>query len=101
MRASCARVRDRGTLVLSADALDLASLNKALSTARRELGSLDAVVNAVSAARPPGSGPFGGAVGGCGPRGVSGMDRGGRSEERRVGNECRSGGLAKYVREQQ
>jgi 3-oxoacyl-[acyl-carrier protein] reductase len=31
-----------------------------LKTAKRELGSLDAVVNAVSAARPPSAGPFGG-----------------------------------------
>jgi NAD(P)-dependent dehydrogenase (short-subunit alcohol dehydrogenase family) len=54
------RVRERGALALQADASDSDSLREALSTARRELGSLDAVVNAVSAARPPASGPFGG-----------------------------------------
>jgi NAD(P)-dependent dehydrogenase (short-subunit alcohol dehydrogenase family) len=54
------RVRDRGALALSADASDPESLQDALASARRELGSLDAVVNAVSAARPPGAGPFGG-----------------------------------------
>jgi NAD(P)-dependent dehydrogenase (short-subunit alcohol dehydrogenase family) len=54
------RVRDRGALALEADASDLDSLRDALATARRELGSLDAVVNAVSASRPPSSGPFGG-----------------------------------------
>jgi NAD(P)-dependent dehydrogenase (short-subunit alcohol dehydrogenase family) len=55
-----ARVRDRGALALSADASEPRSLADALATARRELGSLDAVVNAVSAARPSGGGPFGG-----------------------------------------
>jgi NAD(P)-dependent dehydrogenase (short-subunit alcohol dehydrogenase family) len=54
------RVRDRGALALEADASDLESLRDALATARRELGSLDAVVNAVSASRPPSSGRFGG-----------------------------------------
>jgi NAD(P)-dependent dehydrogenase (short-subunit alcohol dehydrogenase family) len=55
-----ARVRDRGALALSADASDRQSLQSALAGAREELGSLDAVVNAVTAARPPGTGPFGG-----------------------------------------
>jgi NAD(P)-dependent dehydrogenase (short-subunit alcohol dehydrogenase family) len=55
-----AAVRDRGALALKADASDAASLAQALATARQELGSLDAIVNAVSAARPPGPGPFGG-----------------------------------------
>jgi NADP-dependent 3-hydroxy acid dehydrogenase YdfG len=54
------RVAERGALALSADASDVSSLAGALATARRELGSLDAVVNAVSAARPPSAGPFGG-----------------------------------------
>lgn len=54
------RVAQRGALALSADASDLDSLIEALATARRELGSLDAVVNAVGAARPPSAGPFGG-----------------------------------------
>jgi NADP-dependent 3-hydroxy acid dehydrogenase YdfG len=55
-----ARVRDRGALALSADASDPQSLADALAAARPELGSLDAVVNAVSAARPTQAGPFGG-----------------------------------------
>lgn len=56
-----ARVRERGALALEADAADSESLRGALDAARRELGSVDAVVNAVGAARPPTSGgPFGG-----------------------------------------
>src|SRR5258708_19114403 len=55
-----ARVRARGALAIPADASDQDSLTEALASARRELGSLDAVVNAVSAARPPSGGPFGG-----------------------------------------
>jgi 3-oxoacyl-[acyl-carrier protein] reductase len=54
------RVSERGALALRADASDRAALADTLATARRELGSLDAVVNAVSAARAPGAGPFGG-----------------------------------------
>jgi NAD(P)-dependent dehydrogenase (short-subunit alcohol dehydrogenase family) len=54
------RVRQRGALALEADASDTGSLRDALQAARTEFGSLDAVVNAVSAARPPGAGPFGG-----------------------------------------
>jgi NAD(P)-dependent dehydrogenase (short-subunit alcohol dehydrogenase family) len=53
-------VRGRGALALPADASDPDALTEALTTARLELGSLDAVVNAVSASRPPTSGPFGG-----------------------------------------
>jgi NAD(P)-dependent dehydrogenase (short-subunit alcohol dehydrogenase family) len=53
-------VRARGALALSADASDPEQLAGVLELARQELGSLDAVVNAVSAARPPGRGPFGG-----------------------------------------
>ena len=53
-------VRGRGALALSADASDPDQLSGALQRARQELGSLDAVVNAVSASRPPGAGPFGG-----------------------------------------
>src|SRR5689334_6075806 len=55
-----AKLRDRGALALSADASDPQALRDALTAARQELGSLDAVVNAVSAARPPSAGPFGG-----------------------------------------
>jgi 3-oxoacyl-[acyl-carrier protein] reductase len=54
------RVAARGALALSADASDPAALGDALATARRDLGALDAVVNAVSAARAPAAGPFGG-----------------------------------------
>ncbi len=54
------RVRERGALALAADASDPDQLAEALAGARRESGSLDAVVNAVSASRPPGGGPFGG-----------------------------------------
>lgn len=57
---SLERVRARGALALRADASDHAALTDALATTRRELGSVDAVVNAVSASRPPTAGPFGG-----------------------------------------
>jgi NAD(P)-dependent dehydrogenase (short-subunit alcohol dehydrogenase family) len=53
-------VRAKGALPVQADAADADSLRQALGTIRTELGSLDAVVNAVSAARPTGAGPFGG-----------------------------------------
>jgi NADP-dependent 3-hydroxy acid dehydrogenase YdfG len=53
-------VRQRGALAIRADAAEVGSLTEALSTARAELGSLDAVVNAVTAARPTSAGPFGG-----------------------------------------
>ncbi len=53
------RVRERGALALNADASDARSLSDAMAAARNEFGSLDAIVNAVSAARPTG-GPFGG-----------------------------------------
>src|SRR5438067_12871061 len=55
-----ARVAERGALAVKADASDPDSLRKALGDARAEFGSLDAVVNAVSASRPPAGGPFGG-----------------------------------------
>ena len=54
------RVRERAALPIEADASDAGSLRVALQAARAEFGSLDAVVNAVTAARPPGAGPFGG-----------------------------------------
>jgi 3-oxoacyl-[acyl-carrier protein] reductase len=53
-------VSARGALALQADASDPDSLAGALATAREQLGSVDAVVNAVTAMRPTGSGPFGG-----------------------------------------
>ncbi len=54
------RVRDRGALPLSADASDPESLSDALISAREQLGSVDAVINAVTASRAPSGGPFGG-----------------------------------------
>src|SRR4051794_18063714 len=54
------RVTAAGGLALEADASDPEALRGALERARTELGGLDLVVNAVSAARPPGQGPFGG-----------------------------------------
>ena len=55
-----ASISDRGALALAADAADPDSLADALDRARDALGPLGAVVNAVTAARPPGPGPFGG-----------------------------------------
>ena len=55
-----AQVRERGALAIAADASDPAELAQALATAREQLGSVDALVNAVTAARPTGAGPFGG-----------------------------------------
>lgn len=55
------RVRARGALALDADASDPDALAGAIERARDELGGLDLLVNAVSAARrPAGGGPFGG-----------------------------------------
>jgi NADP-dependent 3-hydroxy acid dehydrogenase YdfG len=54
------RVRQKGALALSADASNATALADALKTTSEQLGSLDAIVNAVSAARPPTAGPFGG-----------------------------------------
>src|ERR1700733_8792808 len=53
-------VAARGALAVKADASDAESLSIALGSAREQYGSLDAIVNAVSAARPPKAGPFGG-----------------------------------------
>jgi NAD(P)-dependent dehydrogenase (short-subunit alcohol dehydrogenase family) len=54
-------VRARGALALDADAADPRSLAEAMERAWVELGDLDVIVNAVSAARrPAGGGPFGG-----------------------------------------
>ncbi len=53
------RVCARGALGIKADAAEVDSLTEALRTVRIELGSVDAVVNAVTAARPTG-GEFGG-----------------------------------------
>lgn len=54
------RVRQSGAMAIEADAADTDSLSGALQSARNELGSVDAIVNAVSAARPTKPGPFGG-----------------------------------------
>ena len=47
-------------MAIAADASDRDALAQALNDARAELGSVDAVINAVTASRPPSSGPFGG-----------------------------------------
>jgi len=49
-----------GGLPLQADATDPEQLRAAFERARAELGGLDLIVNAVSAARPTKPGPFGG-----------------------------------------
>jgi NAD(P)-dependent dehydrogenase (short-subunit alcohol dehydrogenase family) len=54
-----ASVRERGGLAVAADASDVQSLRAALQEARGHFGSLDAVINAVTASRATG-GPFGG-----------------------------------------
>ena len=53
-------VRAAGGIALRADAGDPDELRGALERARAELGRLDLIVNAVSAVRLTGSGPFGG-----------------------------------------
>ncbi len=55
-----ARVRERGALALGFDASDPDALSEALSEARGQFSTVDAVINAVSASRAPGGGPFGG-----------------------------------------
>jgi 3-oxoacyl-[acyl-carrier protein] reductase len=52
-------VRDRGALAIGADASDPTELSGAYAQARDRFGSVDAIINAVSASRA-GSGPFGG-----------------------------------------
>jgi NAD(P)-dependent dehydrogenase (short-subunit alcohol dehydrogenase family) len=55
-----AAVAERGALAVKADASDPDSLRIALGNAREQYGSLDAVVNAVTAYRVPPGGVFGG-----------------------------------------
>lgn len=55
-----AQVSKRGALAIAADASDADALRNALGEARAEYGSLDAVVNAVTAFRAPSGGAFGG-----------------------------------------
>jgi NAD(P)-dependent dehydrogenase (short-subunit alcohol dehydrogenase family) len=55
------QVRDRGALAIAADASDPGELERAIAATKDEHGSVDLVVNAVSASRPPRSGgPWGG-----------------------------------------
>jgi NADP-dependent 3-hydroxy acid dehydrogenase YdfG len=54
-----ARVRERGAVAIAADASDPQSLSDALASVRQQCGSVDAVINAVTASRATG-GPFGG-----------------------------------------
>lgn len=54
------RVRERGALAIAADATSHPELERALGEAAAAGGGVDLVVNAVSAARRSGSGPFGG-----------------------------------------
>jgi NAD(P)-dependent dehydrogenase (short-subunit alcohol dehydrogenase family) len=55
-----ARVRERGALAIRADAADPGELERAMAATREEHGSLDVIVNAVTASRPPAGGPWGG-----------------------------------------
>src|SRR5919108_6504687 len=55
-----ARVRERGALAIRADASDPGELERAMAATREEHGSLDVIVNAVTASRPPAGGPWGG-----------------------------------------
>ena len=55
-----ARVRERGALAVAADASDLESLSGALASIRVQTGSVDAVINAVTAFRATAGSPFGG-----------------------------------------
>src|SRR3954447_22040635 len=55
-----AAVRERGALAIAADASDPGELERAMAQTRAEHGSLDLVVNAVTASRPPAQGPLGG-----------------------------------------
>jgi NAD(P)-dependent dehydrogenase (short-subunit alcohol dehydrogenase family) len=55
-----ARVRERGALAIQADAADPADLERAIAATREQHGSLDLIVNAVTASRPPEGGPWGG-----------------------------------------
>jgi NAD(P)-dependent dehydrogenase (short-subunit alcohol dehydrogenase family) len=53
-------VRARGALAIEADAGDLDALERAMSAVREEHGSLDLIVNAVTASRPVPGGAWGG-----------------------------------------
>jgi NAD(P)-dependent dehydrogenase (short-subunit alcohol dehydrogenase family) len=55
-----AAVRDRGALAIGADASDPDALERAMAQTRDEHGSLDLIVNAVTASRPAPGQPWGG-----------------------------------------
>ena len=53
-------VRARGALAIAADASNPADLEQAIAQTRAEHGSIDLIVNAVTASRAPQGGPWGG-----------------------------------------
>ena len=55
-----ASVTAAGALALRSDITDQAAVRATVEEATEALGALDLIVNAVSAARPPSAGPFGG-----------------------------------------
>jgi NAD(P)-dependent dehydrogenase (short-subunit alcohol dehydrogenase family) len=55
-----AAVRERGALAIGADASDPDALERAMAQTREEHGSLDLIVNAVTASRPAPGQPWGG-----------------------------------------
>jgi NAD(P)-dependent dehydrogenase (short-subunit alcohol dehydrogenase family) len=55
-----ARARERGALAIQADASDPDALERAMAATREEHGSLDLIVNAVTASRPSPGAPWGG-----------------------------------------
>ena len=59
-RATVESVSARGALGIEADASQAGDVRQALAAAREAFGSVTLTVNAVSAARPPREGPFGG-----------------------------------------
>jgi NAD(P)-dependent dehydrogenase (short-subunit alcohol dehydrogenase family) len=54
------QVRDRGALAIAADASDPSEIERAITATKEEHGSIDLIVNAVTASRPPQGGPWGG-----------------------------------------
>jgi NAD(P)-dependent dehydrogenase (short-subunit alcohol dehydrogenase family) len=55
-----AAVRERGALAIEADAADPEALERAMAATRERFGSLDVIVNAVTASRPREGEPWGG-----------------------------------------
>ncbi len=53
-------MRERGALAIAADASNPADLEQAIARTREEHGSIDLIVNAVTASRAPQGGPWGG-----------------------------------------